>query len=112
GIFGDTGKVLTAFDGPYQSFAARAVLLQPDGKIVVAGDALLYEALTPSTSVLTDAAFALARYDSRGNLDPDFGSGGKKTVDINVLGRDLLAVDILFGIAFGPGGTIITVGDA
>jgi len=43
-------------------------LLQPDGKIVLAGGA--------------NGVWAVARYDSNGTLDPTFGSGGKQTLNV------------------------------
>ena len=45
---------------------ARAVVTQPDGKIVVAGYALIEG----------DDDFALLRYNPDGNLDPSFGFNG------------------------------------
>lgn len=68
--FGTNGAVTTDFNSG--SDEARAVTLQPDGKIVVAGwafDGFRYN-------------FALARYLATGALDPSFGTGGKKTVVI------------------------------
>jgi uncharacterized delta-60 repeat protein len=62
--FGGDGKVTTDFtEGPDR---ANAVAIQPDGKIVAAG----------STG---DGAFALARYNPDGTLDPTFGGDGKVT---------------------------------
>jgi uncharacterized delta-60 repeat protein len=43
-------------------------LLQPDGKIVLAGSA--------------NGVWAVARYNSNGTLDPTFGSGGKETLNV------------------------------
>jgi uncharacterized delta-60 repeat protein len=58
--FGDGGRVTTDFTTGDEG---HAVVVQPDGKIVVAGRAL--------------RAFALARYRPDGSLDPSFASGGK-----------------------------------
>ena len=60
--FGMGGKVITKFGGGSD---ARAIALQPNGRLVVAG----WAGVTPST-------FALARYTSRGTLDRSFGKGG------------------------------------
>jgi uncharacterized delta-60 repeat protein len=60
--------VVTTFGDPCAS--ASAVVLAPDGRVVVAG----YSGAGPY-SELND--FALARYESDGSLDPSFGSGGK-----------------------------------
>jgi uncharacterized delta-60 repeat protein len=65
--FGVKGKVTTDFGA---SESAQTVAVQPDGKIVVAGD--YYN----STAALPDG-FALARYNADGSLDTTFGSGGK-----------------------------------
>src|SRR5262249_40273181 len=51
---------------------ARAVLVQPDGKIVVAGIG------QPGGA----SRFAIARLDENGELDPTFGDGGTVTVAI------------------------------
>jgi uncharacterized delta-60 repeat protein len=66
--FGVGGVVSTAFPIVVVG-GARGVALQPDGKIVVAGSALIGGAQT----------FAVARYDGAGVLDPSFGSGGIAT---------------------------------
>jgi uncharacterized delta-60 repeat protein len=59
--FGDGGKVRTRFSSGISS--AEGVVIQPDGKIVVAGGGAGY--------------FLLARYTADGKLDPTFGRGGK-----------------------------------
>jgi uncharacterized delta-60 repeat protein len=65
--FGVGGKALTSF-GAGNNSEARAVAIQADGKIVLAGS------LQPSNGRV---GFALARYTKRGRLDPSFGQGGK-----------------------------------
>ncbi|GIK39657.1 MAG: hypothetical protein BroJett011_34900 [Chloroflexota bacterium] len=70
--FGNDGVVTTTIGS--QSFG-RAVVLQPDGKIVVAG----YSG--------GSQAFALARYNSNGNLDDAFGNGGIVTTTIGYGGQ-------------------------
>jgi uncharacterized delta-60 repeat protein len=69
--FGNGGKVLTDFQN--NDDEAFAMVLQPDGKIVVAG-------LTADSNFKLD--FALARYLSNGALDPSFGTGGKVVTDL------------------------------
>ena len=66
--FGTNGSVETTFGDP--TAEARAVALQGDGKIIVAG-----VSGAGSYSELND--FALARYNSDGTLDQAFGTGGK-----------------------------------
>jgi uncharacterized delta-60 repeat protein len=68
--FGVGGKVTTDFAG--QSDQARAVIVQSDGKVVAAGNAV--------TSQAGNIDFALARYNPDGSPDPTFG-GGKVTTD-------------------------------
>ncbi len=69
--FGVDGRMTTDFSGNCDD--ASAILLQPDGKILVAGSA--YDG--------SDYDFALARYDSAGNLDTSFGAGGKVVTDLD-----------------------------
>lgn len=65
--FGGDGKVTTDFNSSHDE--AFALILQPDGKLVVAG--------------LSDRNFALARYNSNGSLDSAFDGDGKVTTDFN-----------------------------
>src|SRR5687767_2439222 len=68
--FAGTGQLTTSF-GPTED-SGRAVAVQADGRVVVAGYA--------STGSNTD--FTLARYLPDGRLDSSFGAGGKVTTDI------------------------------
>ena len=88
--FGTGGKVTTDFSAGED--AARAVVVQPDGKIVVAGR--------------TSGDFALARYNSNGTLDSTFGTGGKVTTDF-AGGQDGAG-----GLALQPDGKIVVAGGA
>lgn len=65
--FGSDGKVLTTFSD--RDSRAYEIVLQPDQKIVLAGDSF-------HGDPLSDSDFALARYNSEGTLDQSFGSGG------------------------------------
>ncbi|MBN9522042.1 tandem-95 repeat protein [bacterium] len=67
--FGSQGSVVTDISG--QKDLARAVVVQPDGKIVVAG--------TGGTGPGFD--WILARYNANGTLDTTFGTGGKVVID-------------------------------
>jgi uncharacterized delta-60 repeat protein len=64
--FGAGGKVRTDF--PDLAAVASSVVIQPDGKIVVAGGAF------PLFTFLGD--FKLVRYNPDGSLDTTFGNGG------------------------------------
>ncbi len=78
--FGTGGKVTTSFgSGPDRAYA---MVVQPDGKIVVGGEA---------TVAASGLDFALARYNSDGSLDTGFGTGGKVTTQVQgSTGRDAI----------------------
>jgi uncharacterized delta-60 repeat protein len=71
--FGTGGVVTTDFGGSNDS--ANAILVQPDGKIVTAGQ----------TVHSSNSDFALARYNAGGSLDATFGVNGLVRTDF---GRD------------------------
>jgi uncharacterized delta-60 repeat protein len=72
--FGSAGEVTTDF-GNNTSGEATAVVLQPDGKIVVGGTSIT----TMPIPIHVEVDYALARYNGNGTLDPNFGVGGKVT---------------------------------
>jgi uncharacterized delta-60 repeat protein len=98
--FGSSG-IITADFGSFDR--ATSVEIQPDGKVLVAGEA--------------NSQFGLARYTQDGKLDPTFGSGGtivdgffgpSAEVDSMVLaaGQRIIAAgqsDHLGGVSFGLG---------
>lgn len=67
--FSTDGEVTVDFDGAEDD--ANDLLLQPDGKILLVGDARMG----------VDRDFALARFNTDGTLDTSFGNGGKVTTD-------------------------------
>ena len=67
--FGESGKLIFVSET-----AARAVVVDSSGRLVVAGGA--------------DGDFALVRYSSAGALDTDFDGDGKVTTDVGASGRD------------------------
>jgi uncharacterized delta-60 repeat protein len=89
--FGSGGKVTTAVNGN-----ALAVVIQPDGRIVVAG-----RATPPAPS--TNVNFALARYNPNGSLDQTFGSGGLVTTDFG-------GFDVANDLTLQPDAKLIAVG--
>lgn len=91
--FGSGGSVITDIFGCDSD--ARAVAIQSDGKIVVAGT------VCANTSA---SDFGLVRYDSDGALDPTFGAGGIVTTDL--FGQ----ADELNDIAIDSNGKIVAVG--
>jgi len=96
--FGSGGIVITDFAG--STDRAEALVIQPDGKIVVAGFA------TRGSVTFADSDFAVARYRSDGSLDGGFGVGGKVTTDLG--GKS----ESGFGVALQTDGRIVVVGRA
>lgn len=96
--FGNAGLVVTELDINSSNFGrilANAVSVQPDGKILAAG-----EALQPSSD---ERSFVLVRYNNSGTLDADFGNAGKVITDFG-------GVDYAQAIALQPDGKIILAG--
>ena len=71
--FGMSGIQITAIEGFTNS--ADAMLIQPDGKMIVAGTSLTFVAET--------ADFTLARYNSDGTPDRTFGGEGLETIVVS-----------------------------
>lgn len=92
--FGTRGRATTNFAGGHDR--ARAVAIQPDGRIVAVGGG--------ATSTGFD--FALARYDGNGSLDPTFGGSGKVTTDF--AGPS----DFAFSAVAQPDGKIVAAGQS
>lgn len=90
--FNGTGKVLTAIGSGTD--AARALALQPDGKIVVAG----------FCESGVRFVFCLARFQSSGPLDASFNGTGTVTT---VIGSNF---SFAFALALQPDGKIIAAG--
>jgi uncharacterized delta-60 repeat protein len=95
--FGTGGRVVTDVSGDLDD--ARAVAVQPSGRIVAAGFAF-------GPTGLHD--FALTRYRPNGTLDPTFGTGGKVILDFAGLGSG----DEIRALAVRPGGRIVAAGTA
>ena len=102
--FATNGKQTTDFTGGGAD-RARAVAIQSDGKIVLAGYATNNNG---TTSVTTDdhKDFALARYITSGALDTSFGTGGKVTSNFSVGTLD----DQINAVALDGDGNIIVAG--
>jgi uncharacterized delta-60 repeat protein len=93
--FGDDGIVTTSFgDG---SAAARAVAIESDGDIVVAGT---------SSQPETGWDFALARYEPDGGLDPSFGDNGRVTTDFEDVANGINALVVQ------PDGKLVVAGES
>jgi uncharacterized delta-60 repeat protein len=92
--FGSHGRVRTDFPG--LAAVPSSVVLQPDGKIVVAGGAF------PLFTFLGD--FKIVRYNPDGSLDASFGDGGIVTTSSPGQGS------YAFAVALQPDGRIIAAG--
>ena len=74
--FGQGGKLHTTF-GEQQAEEAYNLLLQPDGKIVVAGPIGDGAGTCYGGNICGYYGFGLVRYNANGSLDTKFGDGGK-----------------------------------
>ena len=92
--FDGDGKVTTSFGSGAET--AYGVAIQPDGKIVVCGQA--------TVGGLSDTA--LARYNPNGSLDTTFDGDGMLTTAVTAQS------DYAIRVAIQPDGKIVTVGDA
>jgi uncharacterized delta-60 repeat protein len=92
--FGSGGKVITLFPG-VTWMKGEAMAVQPDGKIVVAGE---------SNSPTSDP-IVLARYNANGTLDTSFGNGGEATAGSGGSGGTER-----MGVALQSDGKIVTAG--
>ncbi|MFO1253092.1 MAG: hypothetical protein U1E77_18625 [Inhella sp.] len=93
--FGSGGKVITQVGARGDS--ARAVAVQADGKIVVAG-------WTDATGI--DANFLVLRYRTDGTLDPSFADGGRFILPIGA-GN---GTDRAYAVAIQADGKIVAAG--
>ena len=91
--FGSGGKVVAVFSDRHEQI--RAVALQPDGKIVVAGEV--------ESTATSSVDFLVARFTANGALDTSFGTGGVATVNQGTN-------DYFQSVAVQPDGKIIGVG--
>ena len=93
--FGTGGKVTSGVLG-----VAHDVVIQPDGKIVIAGS-------VPSDGPNDDFGDLLvARYLSDGRLDPSFGTGGQRSTDVGGLTNEAQ------NVVLQPDGAIVVSGSA
>ncbi len=116
--FGGDGNVTTDFgstctpEGPCGGADfAQAVALQPDGKIVVAGWTVI-DSLTAGGAkgaIATD--FALARYNTDGTLDSNFGGDGKVTTDFGGNNPSSPERDTATSVAIQADGKIVAAGN-
>jgi uncharacterized delta-60 repeat protein len=91
--FGGTGEVTTVLTNVQSGGRARDVAIQPDGKILVAGQAF--------------SGFALVRYNANGSLDTSFGGSGTGIVVTNIGKR---TSDAAYRLELQPDGKIVVAG--
>ena len=84
--FSDDGKQITDFGATDE---AVSVVIQPDGKIVVAGN--------------SDTQFAIARYNTDGSLDNTFSGDGKLIISLGF-------ADVFKSVALQSDGKIVMAG--
>jgi uncharacterized delta-60 repeat protein len=90
--FGDADKVTTSVGGKYDS--AESVVIQSDGKIVVAGNSFIDG---------NNNDFAVVRHNANGTLDTSFNETGKATADFG-------AHDFAHSVAVHSDGRIVVAG--
>ena len=92
--FGSAGSAESQDDD--QDIVPNSIALQPDGKIVVSGQA-------GGTAENATYEGLVARFDSAGRPDPSFGSGGRTTISFGEIGLGGPA-------ALQPDGKVVVVG--
>jgi uncharacterized delta-60 repeat protein len=101
--FGQNGSAITSFAGGWFA-SARAVCVQPDGKLVAAGFTVLNEL----------DHFALVRYLPDGSLDRSFGEAGVATLALSHGKKGQIGQGFLnrgpFALVLQPDGRLIAAG--
>jgi len=91
------GGMAAADIGNHNEDTLRSIVVQPDGKIIAAGD---------TYTESWDSDFALVRFNPDGSLDSSFGNGGIVTTTINIRPGDLYPI-----VALQADGKIVAAGD-
>ena len=100
GVNGTSGTYISGGDSTDD--VCNSVSIQPDGKIVMAG----YSGRA-SLTLISDIAFAVARFDSNGTKDSTFGTNG--TVRAYIIGSDSIS-DRAYSAAIQSDGKIVVGG--
>jgi uncharacterized delta-60 repeat protein len=89
---------------------ARAVVVQSDGKIVIAGP--IEHDTTATGDAARDTDIAVARFDATGQLDPTFGTNGVSRLDLStgVVSGTAFRGDTVWGLTLLPGDNLLMVG--
>jgi uncharacterized delta-60 repeat protein len=90
---------------------ARAVAVQSDGKVVIAGP--FERDVTAAGDAARDTDVAIVRFDASGKLDPTFGTNGVAKIDFST-GRittgTTFAGDTSWGLAIASGNKVVVFG--
>ncbi len=107
--FGTSGRLTIPFDlgANDMSDSASAVLVQPDGKIVVAGSAGVSGSMNLH-GFTSGSVFAAARLNPDGSLDGSFGVGGRVTVSFDPSASN--RIDSVSSVVVQPNGKIVLAG--
>jgi uncharacterized delta-60 repeat protein len=96
--FGEGGSVTTTFGGAPGSARPSTVLVQLNGRIILAGD------------VISSGLLGLARFDPNGSVDTSFGTNGVTTLAIPAQGG-VAPNATADAAALAPNGEIVTAGN-
>lgn len=97
--FGTGGRVVTDLGSDDR---VRAITVQPDGKILVAGTTVPID--------LTTSSLAVVRYNADGSLDASFGTGGIATINLSTV--DHVIGGAVTAMTLQGDGKIVLVGSA
>jgi uncharacterized delta-60 repeat protein len=97
--FGSAGQVTANFEGG--TSGARALVVQPDGMIVVGGSGY---GPTPTGTDVPEGGFALHRWRADGTADAGFGFGGRVLTTLGDAGSTIN------GLGLQPDGRIVAAG--
>ena len=110
--FGSNGiaTVNVAIGAGKKAELARSVVVQSDGKIVIAGPIEHDTAATGDAARDTD--IAVARFDSTGQLDQTFGTNGIRRLDLSTgtVSGTAFRGDTVWGLTLLPGDSLLIVG--
>jgi len=98
----DEDGIVTMGIGAGQMDTANALVIQPDGKIVVAGS--IWLPVVGNNTRVSQNDFGLIRLNSDGALDTSFGDGGKVITDFG------FGSDIAYAVALQPDSKIVAAG--
>jgi uncharacterized delta-60 repeat protein len=110
--FGKDGvAAVNAAAGGKTAEVARSVVVQSSGKIVVAGP--IEHDVAAAGDAARDTDVALARFDSTGKLDPEFGNAGVAKIDLGtgrVTTGTTFVGDNAWGLGTLPGDKLVVFG--